>query len=178
VPPALLATGNWQLRVRIIHMKIALGADHAGFELKQKIKDHLIAEGYQVDDRGTISNESVDYPDFARLVADEVAHHQADLGVLVCGSGVGMAIAANKVPGIRAANVTTEYEAQMSREHNDANVLSLGGRMLEEQQAFKIVDLWLRTPFAGGRHQRRVDKITQIEQDEMRAEMAAAERKR
>ena len=160
-------------------MKIALGADHAGFELKQKIKDHLIVQGVQVDDRGTVSNESVDYPDFARLVGEEVAQRQADLGILVCGSGVGMAMAANKVPGIRAANVTTEYEAQMSREHNDANVLALGGRVLNEQQAMKIVDLWLHTPFAGGRHQRRVDKIMQIEQEEMRAEMAhEGERKR
>src|SRR5438067_208451 len=161
--------------VRIPVMKIALGADHAGFELKQKIKNHLIAEGVQVDDRGTVSNESVDYPDFARLVGEEVAQRQADLGILVCGSGVGMAMAANKVPGIRAANVTTEYEAQMSREHNDANVLALGGRVLNEQQAMKIVDLWLHTPFAGGRHQRRVDKIMQIEQEEC---ANAAERKR
>ena len=149
-------------------MKIALGADHAGFELKQKIKARLQQQGIQVDDEGTVSTESVDYPDFAKKVAEIVAHKQADLGVLVCGSGVGMAIAANKVPGIRAANVSTEYEAEKSREHNDANVVSIGARILDDQQAFKIVDLFLKTPFAGGRHQRRVEKITEIEQEECR----------
>ena len=101
-------------------------------------------------------------------MAETVAHKQADLGVLVCGSGVGMAIAANKVPGIRAANVSTEYEAEKSREHNDANVVSIGARILDDQLAFKIVDLFLKTPFAGGRHQRRVEKITEIEQEECR----------
>jgi len=149
-------------------MKIALGADHAGFELKQKIKARLQHQGIQVDDEGTVSTESVDYPDFAKKVAEIVAHKQADLGVLVCGSGVGMAIAANKVPGIRAANVSTEYEAEKSREHNDANVVSIGARILDDQLAFKIVDLFLKTPFAGGRHQRRVEKITEIEQEECR----------
>jgi ribose 5-phosphate isomerase B len=149
-------------------MKIALGADHAGFELKQKIKARLQQQGIQVDDEGTVSTESVDYPDFAKKVAEIVAHKQADLGVLVCGSGVGMAIAANKVPGIRAANVSTEYEAEKSREHNDANVVSIGARILDDQLAFKIVDLFLKTPFAGGRHQRRVEKITEIEREECR----------
>jgi ribose 5-phosphate isomerase B len=147
-------------------MKIALGADHAGFALKEQIKHHLAAAGIAVDDRGTASTESVDYPDFARAVGDEVAQHQADLGILVCGSGIGMAIAANKVPGIRAANVTDEYQAQMSREHNDANVLALGARVLQPQQALTIVDKWLQTPFAGGRHSRRVEKITEIEKEE------------
>jgi ribose 5-phosphate isomerase B len=147
-------------------MKIALGADHAGFELKQKIKTRLEQQGFQVEDEGTVSTESVDYPDFAKKVAEVVAHKQADLGVLVCGSGVGMAIAANKVPGIRAANVSTEYEAEKSREHNDANVVSIGARILNDQQAFTIVDTFLKTPFAGGRHQRRVDKIAEIEREE------------
>ena len=149
-----------------VPMKIALGADHAGFELKQQIKQHLAQQGVEVDDRGTVSTESVDYPDFAKAVGDEVAARKADLGILVCGSGVGMSIAANKVPGIRAANVTTDYEAQYSREHNDANVLALGARVLEPQKAFEIVDKWLHTPFLGGRHQRRVDKITAIEKEE------------
>ncbi len=148
-------------------MKVALGADHAGFELKQKIKQHLQQTGVQVDDRGTLTNESVDYPDFARQVGEEVAGGKVDYGILVCGSGIGMSIAANKVPGVRAANVSTEYEAQMSREHNDANVLALGGRILSEGDAVRIVDKWLHTAFAGGRHQRRVDKIMQIERDEM-----------
>ena len=147
-------------------MKIALGADHAGFELKNKIAQRLAARGVEIADLGTNSADSVDYPDYAQKVGEQVAHHQADCGILVCGSGIGMAIAANKVPGVRAANVTTEYEAQMSREHNDANVLALGARILDEAQAAKIVDRWLETSFAGGRHQRRVDKIAGIEKDE------------
>jgi ribose 5-phosphate isomerase B len=146
-------------------MKIAIGADHAGFELKEKIKQALCRQGVQVDDRGTLSSESVDYPDFARKVGEEVAHKQADFGILVCGTGIGMAIAANKVPGVRAANVSTEYEAEISREHNDLNVLTLGARVLDESKALKIVDKWLHTPFTGGRHQRRVDKITEIERE-------------
>jgi ribose 5-phosphate isomerase B len=146
-------------------MRIAIGADHAGFELKQKVRDHLAQKGYEVQDEGTASTESVDYPDFARTVGEDVAAHRADRGILVCGSGIGMAIAANKVPGIRAANVSSEYEAQMSREHNDANVLTIGARILDEATALKIVDTWLATEFAGGRHQKRVDKISQIEHD-------------
>jgi ribose 5-phosphate isomerase B len=147
-------------------MKIALGADHAGFPLKEKIKQWLTEEGQQVDDKGTLSNDSVDYPDFARKVGEEVAAKKVDRGILVCGSGIGMSIAANKVPGVRAANAHTVYEAQMSREHNDANVLTLGARTLNESEAHSILDTWLRTKFAGGRHQRRVDKISQIEREE------------
>jgi ribose 5-phosphate isomerase B len=153
-------------------MRIALGADHAGFELKEKIKQHLAAEGVAVDDRGTNCGDSVDYPDYARAVGEEVAQRGADLGILLCGSGIGMAIAANKVPGVRAANVTDEYQAQMSREHNDANVLALGARILDPQQAIAIVDKWLGSAFAGGRHQRRVDKIAEIEQDELKQQEA------
>ncbi len=148
-------------------MKVAIGADHAGFELKQKVKQWLADQGIEFQDEGTVSNESVDYPDFARKVAEDVAEHRANLGVLVCGSGVGMAIAANKVPGVRAANVTTEYEAQMSREHNDANVLAIGARILDEETARKIVYKFLHTPFAGGRHRRRVEKIAEIEREEI-----------
>ena len=150
-------------------MKIAIGADHAGFELKEKIRQRLAAQGIALDDQGTHSTDSVDYPDYARKVGEEVAQHQADLGILVCGSGIGMAISANKVPGVRAANVTSEQEAQLSREHNDANVLALGARFLDEQKAFSIVDAWLKASFAGGRHQRRVDKIAEIERAEARA---------
>jgi ribose 5-phosphate isomerase B len=145
-------------------MRIAIGADHAGFELKEKIKDHLTKQGYELRDEGTVSTESVDYPDFARKVGEVVAAKSVDLGILVCGSGIGMAIAANKVPGVRAANVSSEYEAQMSREHNDANVLTVGSRILDEAAAEKIVDTWLKAQFAGGRHQKRVDKIMQIEE--------------
>ncbi len=147
-------------------MRIAIGADHAGFELKETIKRQLEQQGVEIQDQGTRSTESVDYPDYARKVGDRVAHQQADFGILVCGSGIGMAIAANKVPGVRAANVHTEYEAQMSREHNDANVLALGARVLQPAAALNIVNTWLHTQFAGGRHQRRVEKIAAIEEEE------------
>jgi ribose 5-phosphate isomerase B len=150
-------------------MKISLGADHAGYQLKEKIKQRLAGQGIEVTDRGTNSTDSVDYPDYARDVAHDVAGKRADWGILVCGSGIGMAMAANKVPGVRAANVTSEQEAQLSREHNNANVLAIGARILDEASAFKIVDKWLHTGFAGGRHQGRVDKITEIETEEMQA---------
>ena len=147
-------------------MKIALGADHAGFELKEKIKQYLLEKGITVDDRGTDSPQSVDYPDYAFRVAEEVAAGKADSGILVCGSGIGMSIAANKVHGVRAAHVTSVMEAQLSREHNDANVLAVGGRVLDEATARRIVDCWLSTDFAGGRHQQRVEKIAAIEREE------------
>jgi ribose 5-phosphate isomerase B len=144
-------------------MKIALGADHAGFELKEIIRQHLANRGFALDDRGTNSPDSVDYPDFALVVGEQVASGKADLGILVCGAGIGMSIAANKVPGIRAANAHSEVEAQLSREHNNANVLALGGRLLESQLALRIVDRWLSASFTGGHHQRRVDKIMELE---------------
>ena len=147
-------------------MKISLGADHAGYQLKEKLKQRLTGQGIEVTDRGTASLDSVDYPDYAAEVARDVSCKRADWGILVCGSGVGMAMAANKIPGIRAANVTSELEAQLSREHNDANVLAIGARILEEATAFQIVEKWLHTGFAGGRHQRRVDKIGALEHDE------------
>ena len=147
-------------------MKIALGADHAGYQLKGQIKQHLEQQGISVLDEGTSSSESVDYPDYARAVAHDVSQRRADFGILVCGSGIGMAITANKVDGIRAANVSTEYEAQMSREHNNANVLALGARIISPEEAFRIVDKWLSTQFAGGRHERRVKKIMAIEKEE------------
>ena len=149
-------------------MKIVLGADHAGFELKDKIKQKLIAAGITVDDRGTDSPASVDYPDYAQAVADAVAGKGADLGILVCSTGIGMSIAANKVPGIRAAKVDTEFEAERSREHNDANVLTLGADTVSADEALKIVDKWLATPFSNGeRHERRVKKIAGIEREEV-----------
>jgi ribose 5-phosphate isomerase B len=147
-------------------MKIALGADHAGFELKENIKRLLAAQGLQVDDRGTHSPESVDYPDFARAVADEVARHDADFGILVCGTGIGMSMSANKVPGIRAAKADTEFEAEMARAHNNANVLCLGARVTDAARAEKLVRKFLDTRFEAGRHQRRVDKIMAIERGE------------
>ncbi len=151
---------------KINPMRVALGADHAGYQLKDQIKHHLQSQGVDVRDEGTSSSESVDYPDYARTVAHDVSEQRADLGILVCGSGIGMAITANKVDGIRAANVSTEYEAQMSREHNNANVLALGARIISADEAFLIVDKWLVTQFAGGRHERRVEKIMAIEKEE------------
>jgi ribose 5-phosphate isomerase B len=148
-------------------MKIALGADHAGFDLKEKIKQHLVGRGISVEDMGTHSTESVDYPDYARAVGEEVVAGRSDCGILVCGTGIGMCIAANKVPGIRAANVHSEMEAQLSREHNNANVLALGGRVLDEATALKLVDHWLSAEFTGGgRHGRRVEKVSQMERAE------------
>lgn len=149
-------------------MKIALGADHAGYELKERVKAHLASQGYEVDDQGTIGNNSVDYPDFAAKVAHQVAEKKADFGVLVCGSGIGMAISANKVRGIRAATGNSEYEAQMAREHNDANVLAIGSRILKEDTAFNVVDRFLKTAFAHGRHVQRVQKISELEEKEGR----------
>jgi ribose 5-phosphate isomerase B len=157
-------------------MKIAVGADHAGYQLKDQIKQHLEQQGISVRDEGTSSAESVDYPDYARAVAHNVSQQRADLGILVCGSGIGMAITANKVDGIRAANVSTEYEAQMSREHNNANVLALGARIINADEAFRIVDKWLTTQFAGGRHERRVEKIMAIEKEEDAAGATSAQK--
>jgi ribose 5-phosphate isomerase B len=145
-------------------MRIAMGADHAGYELKNKIRDYLVKQGFEVQDEGTNSGDSVDYPDFAAKVGSDVASQEVDRGILVCGSGIGMAIAANKVHGVRSANISSEYEAEMSREHNDLNVLTLGARILDEAKAFSIVDVWLKTQFAGDRHQRRVQKMMAIEE--------------
>ncbi len=144
-------------------MKIALGADHAGYLLKEHILQFVIARGHDVIDEGTNAADSVDYPDFAIKVAESVAAGRAERGILVCGSGIGMAITANKIPGIRAANISSQYEAQMSREHNDLNVLTLGARILDESGASQIVQIWLDTPFSGGRHSGRLEKIHEIE---------------
>ena len=142
---------------------VALGADHAGFELKEALKAWLIDQGYQILDYGTHSPDSVDYPDYAAQVAEAVAHQKVDRGVLICGTGIGMAIAASKVPGVRAALCSDLYTARMSREHNDANVLTLGGRLMGPEMALDVLRMWIETDFAGGRHQRRVDKIADIE---------------
>ena len=145
-------------------MKIALAADHVGFALKEKTRAYLEGKGLEVDDFGPLEAERVDYPDFAEMVAAQVAAKQADYGVLVCGTGIGMVIAANKVPGIRAAAANDTISARMAREHNNANILTLGGRMIDEAAMHGIVDTWLSTPFAGGRHARRVEKIEALEQ--------------
>ena len=142
---------------------IALGADHAGYELKEALKGWLINHGFHVLDLGTHSTESVDYPDYAALVAESVADRKVERGLLVCGTGIGMAMAANKVPGVRAALCGDLYTARMSREHNDANVLVLAGRLMGADMAADILQAWLESNFAGGRHARRVEKIADIE---------------
>jgi ribose 5-phosphate isomerase B len=144
-------------------MRIAIGADHAGFELKELIKHTLDELRIAYRDVGTDSDESVDYPDFAAAVARAVASGEVDRGVLVCGTGIGMALAANKVPGVRAAPVMDLETAKLAREHNDANVLALGARVTPPERALDIVRLFLKTEFEGGRHQRRLSKVTALE---------------
>jgi len=144
-------------------VKISIGSDHAGFDLKTHLVTFLRDAGHEVDDRGTSSTESVDYPSFCADVARTVAGGDADRGIVLGGSGQGEQIAANKVRGVRAALCNDLYTARMSREHNDANVLSIGGRVVGVGLAEEIVTLWLATDFEGGRHQRRVDQISEIE---------------
>jgi len=143
--------------------RVALGADHAGFPLKEDLKTWLIGHGYDVVDFGTQSAESVDYPDYATAVGGAVIVGKADRGVLVCGTGIGMAMVANKLPGVRAAACSDAYTARMSREHNDANVLALGARITGRDAAIEILETWLRAEFAGGRHARRVEKIVELD---------------
>src|SRR5262249_50735539 len=138
---------------------IALGADHGGYELKEMLKAHLKEKGLAVADFGTNSRESADYPEYAQAVARSVAERRHDIGLLVCTTGIGMSIAANKVPGVRAALVWDEQAAQLSRQHNDANVLCLAGKGTLPEQALKIVDAFLGACFEGGRHERRVHKL-------------------
>ena len=144
---------------------IAIGADHGGVELKDVLVAHLRARGEEVVDVGTADSGSVDYPDYGRAVAERVSRGEAARGVLLCTNGIGMSIVANKFPGVRAALVADATAARMAREHNDANVLVLGGGMTGKYLARELVDVFLATPFAGGRHQRRVDKIADIERD-------------
>ena len=144
-------------------MKIALGSDHGGLQLKQSLIPYLEGRSIQVADAGTTTADSVDYPDYAERVALMVANGEADAGILVCGTGIGISIAANKMPGIRAALVTDEFMARMAREHNNANVLVLGGRVLDESKGRDLVGAWLDASFEGGRHQARLDKISALE---------------
>ena len=148
-------------------MRIALGSDHAGVELKALIIRELDDREFDYHDFGPSTDSPVDYPDYAARVAESVSSGQFDRGILICGTGVGMAIAANKVPGIRAAQVTNSDGARLSREHNNANVLTLGARTIPVIEALKIVDAFLETPFSGGRHQRRIDKIMALEQGDV-----------
>ncbi len=145
---------------------IAIGSDHGGFHLKEKVKAYLMEKGYKVLDMGTESEASVDYPDYAEKVAKAVQAGEVDLGILICGTGIGMAITANKIPGVRAAVVHDAYTAEMSRRHNNANVITFGGRVVGLGVAFSIVDAWLRNRFEGGRHARRLGKIEALESQE------------
>jgi ribose 5-phosphate isomerase B len=140
-------------------MKISLGSDHAGFRYKEKVKELLNSLGHEVKDFGTFNEDPVDYPVFIRPAAEAVAHGQCDRGVVFGGSGNGEAMTANKVHGVRCALCWNEETARLSRQHNDANVLSIGQRMIPEELALRIVQVWLETPFEGGRHQKRVDQL-------------------
>jgi ribose 5-phosphate isomerase B len=141
-----------------------IASDHGGLELKDAIKSFLEDRRIEVRDLGTMNSDSVDYPDFAEKLAVALTRGEAENGILICGTGIGMSIAANKFPGIRAALITDEFTARMSKEHNNANVIVMGGRVLKPEQACAMVQTWLETAFEGGRHQGRLDKISQIEQ--------------
>jgi ribose 5-phosphate isomerase B len=144
--------------------RIALGADHAGYHAKEVVKKYLEGAGYPLDDLGTWSDESVDYPDYAKAVAERVAGGQDRFGILACGTGIGMAITANKIPGIRAAVAHDATTARLAREHNNANVLTFGGRIVGDTEALDIVKQFLAAEFAGGRHERRIEKIDELDQ--------------
>jgi len=145
-------------------VKIAIGSDHAGFQYKEIVKKHLEEKGFEVLDKGTFSEERVDYPVYGEVVANAVASGEADRGIVICGTGIGISIAANKVKGIRAALCTNEYMAKMARKHNDANILAFGARVLGIDVALGIVDVFFSTDFEGGRHEKRVNLIKKIEE--------------
>ena len=149
-------------------MKVVVGSDHAGFELKEQIKTVLVEKGCAVIDVGTESPASVDYPDFGIKAATLVGRGEADRGVLVCGTGIGMSVVANKVKGVRAALISDLYTAIQSRKHLDANILVLGGRVIGKDLAAEITRVWLDTPFEGGRHKKRIEKIEQYEKDNLK----------
>lgn len=142
-------------------MKIAIASDHAGLRLKNIIKKHF--SDHEFIDVGTHTEDSCDYPDYAQLAGEKVVSGEADAGIVICGTGIGISIAANKVKGVRAALCTNEFMAEMSRRHNDANMLALGARVIGDDLALRITEVWLKTPFEGGRHENRVSKIGKIE---------------
>ncbi|MDX9710422.1 MAG: ribose 5-phosphate isomerase B [Trichloromonas sp.] len=148
-------------------MMMVIASDHGGLELKEAIKKCLVARGLSVRDFGTDNGDSVDYPDFGEKVARAVSSGEAERGILICGTGIGMSIVANKFPGVRAALVNDPFTARMAKEHNNANVLVLGGRVITPEVACRLVEIWLDSEFEGDRHQRRLDKISRIE-DEVR----------
>jgi ribose 5-phosphate isomerase B len=144
-------------------MKIVLASDHGGFELKEIVKEYLNSEGYDIKDFGTFNPESVDYFDYGVKAAESVAKGEADKGIVICGTGIGISITANKVKGIRCALCHDVYSAEMTRAHNDSNVLAMGGRVIGRDLALRIVKAWLETDFEGGRHERRINKISEYE---------------
>jgi len=150
------------------NMQIGLACDHGGFELKEELKTFLKSHGVEPIDMGTFNEDSVDYPDFGVLVAEKVSRGELERGILICGTGIGMSIVANKFPRIRAALANDLYSSRCSREHNDANILIIGGRIVGKELAKEIVKVWLETPFAGGRHKRRLEKIETLEREKFK----------
>lgn len=146
-------------------MRLAVGSDHRGYHVKNKVLEFLTQLGHEVVDVGASDDASVDYPDFAGIVATKVAQGEVDRGILMCGTGIGMCIAANKVSGVRAATCHDEITAELCRSHNDVNVLCLSADMLGEGNVHRLIEIWLSTEFEGGRHARRIEKIRQIEQN-------------
>jgi ribose 5-phosphate isomerase B len=146
-------------------LRISFASDHRGVAIKGRLLQRLIEAGYEVCDEGTDTDDAVDYPDYAKLVAGKVSNGQADRGILICGTGIGMAITANKFPGVRAASCYDELMIELSRRHNDVNVLCLPGDLIGDRPVDDLVLMWLRTEFEGGRHERRVEKISQIERN-------------
>ena len=140
-------------------MKIVIASDHAGYFLKEKIKDFLQREGYEVIDVGCHSSVAVDYPEFGIKAVEKILKKEADYGILICGTGVGMSLSANKVDGIRSVVCSEPYSARMAREHNNANILSLGARFMSQEEIYDVIETWLEEPFEGGRHQRRIEKL-------------------
>jgi len=149
-------------------MQIGLACDHGGFELKEELKLFLKMLGVEPIDMGTFNEDSVDYPDFGVLVAEKVSRGELEKGILICGTGIGMSMVANKFPRIRAALVNDLYSARCSREHNDANILIIGGRIVGKELAKEIVKVWLETPFGGGRHKKRLEKIEALEKEKFK----------
>jgi ribose 5-phosphate isomerase B len=149
-------------------MQIGLACDHGGFELKEELKAFLKSRGVEPVDMGAFSEDSVDYPDFGVLVAEKVSRGELQKGILICGTGIGMSIVANKFPRIRAALANDLYSSRCSREHNDANILIIGGRIVGKELAREIVKVWLETPFSGGRHKRRLEKIEALEKEKFK----------
>ncbi len=165
----IMKINDFQAFQSLASLKIAIASDHAGFRLKEIIKTHLSALGYEYKDFGTDKEEPVDYSDFAYLVSEEVSKKNFERGILICGTGLGMCIVANKLHGTRAVSCHNIKTARLSRKHNDSNILTLGGRTLNPESAKKIISVWLTTEFEGGRHARRIDKIKTIEENSMKA---------